>query len=270
MRKALYCVLVAAVTAAVPSHVPAQGQSKTLVMRTALPDNPLKILGLTVGDRPVPLDRRSGEDFDWAGPVAVRVRNVSSKQITSATADLIFPSVNAAAELLLLVVTFESAAPIGVNEEAVLKAESGGFKMLSERNTKRGYKINYNRIRLQPSIVRFEDGTVWRLGMTYDRDGNVIGMNKPTRPPKLRFLKAASWDEESPTCSGSQEENVCSALSTTGGGQCEKKTSVMDYSRGGPYLGYRASTYCGGPSPCSSFEVIYTQPEFSHFCARLE
>jgi hypothetical protein len=193
MRRTLCCALVVAIAAVAPSLVPAQGQSKTLVMRTALPDNPVEILGLTVGDKPVPLDRRSPETFDWSAPATLRIRNVSSKQIASATVELVFPSANAAAERLLLVVSFESAAPIAPNEEAVLKAQSGSFKLLSEKNARKGYKINFNRIRLEPSLIKFEDGTVWSLGTTFDRNSNAsVGLYKPLRLPKTSFLKAVA------------------------------------------------------------------------------
>jgi hypothetical protein len=156
----------------------------------------------------------------------VRIKNVTSKTITYAKIELIFPSTNAQGEYLGLLVRFESDGSIPPGEEARLEASKEAFKSLAKKNAEKGYKLKFNRIKLEPSIIKFDDGTSWILGATINKDGEVSSI-----PRAVHFFNASFKnltphvrDDVFTFCQSIHDINGCSAISNEEEQPCNVNT----------------------------------------------
>ena len=174
-----------------PMQESGQGQKATLYKYVGKESNfaqePVEIVDIKVRGKETKLNSKIyGEDEDWLSGLTFKVKNKSSKTISSISLLLTFPETKATGNMMVLPLSLGGDPKLaGKGPEPISwkPNEKVEFSLSSERYSKlkgiietRTSINNINRVIIEPQLIIFDDDTAWSMGEELHRDPS-----KPTR-----------------------------------------------------------------------------------------
>ncbi len=177
--------------------VSALAQSKRLINRNQLPDEPLDVVELRAHGVPVEFGKPFDADDQWLSGISFKVKNVSGKAIAHLSLRLAKPPENGLNfNIPLRAGYFDpfAANPIhgtilNPNETLDIGLDDRVYEGFMSRLPNEYSRTSLAQIDFSIESVVFTDGTRWHLGMILQRDPNQPNMWYPLPGEKERFEK---------------------------------------------------------------------------------
>lgn len=168
-----------------------------------------------VGTKSVRLGQGFMADNDWWSGLSLTVKNISAKPIVRVQLELKFPEVTFYSAAFVLPIPYgqvpgledsgpKEEGPVGPNETVEMAVGRNIIGELKRILTDNGPTFGVTKVRLQISMIIFEDGTAWRNGFNLNRDpnnprryivisNNIVRIRTPsqmalTRPEVVKLL----------------------------------------------------------------------------------
>ena len=196
--------------------VAAQSQERVRTLEKITGKNEPVEIEAKVGTKSVRLGQGFMADNDWLSGLSFKVKNISAKPIVRVQLELKFPEVTFNSAAFVLPIPYgqvpgledsgpKEEGPVGPNEIVEMAVGRNIIGEIKRILTDNGPTFGVTKVRLQISMIIFEDGTAWRNGFNLNRDPNnprryiVISNNigrirtpsqmmALTRPEVLRLL----------------------------------------------------------------------------------
>lgn len=178
-----YAILLAA--PAWPSRGPdaaGQGREKLLEAGTPIFNEPVKVVGVKLGNRDVRLGEKfASDEKDWLRGAKFRLKNVAGRKVVFIELDVDFPETRASGAEASYRINLgqipninHPAAPLSVlpGDELEADIDEKRYENMRRLVGERHSLSDLSRARVHVGFVVFEDGTAWSAGSFYRQDPN--------------------------------------------------------------------------------------------------